>query len=67
MWAGKMNDFQVYDYALSAEEVECLATDGCTYVDPLKSNANIKKDGTPAEQIVKLVISLYLQTSGVCR
>ena len=52
MWAGKMNDFQVYDYALSAEEFEWLATDGGTFVDPLVSKANIKKDGTTADQIV---------------
>jgi hypothetical protein len=46
-WAGYINDFQVYDYALSAEEVAYLATDGTGHVIlPLVSPANFNKDGS---------------------
>jgi hypothetical protein len=52
-WIGRMDDFQVYDYALSQAEVQWLVTDGTGYVFlPLVSPANIKADGTPIQQIV---------------
>ena len=56
MWNGYIDDFQVYDYCLSAEEVAYLVTDGEGYVFlPLDSPANINADGglpTDANQIV---------------
>jgi len=52
-WVGRMDDFQVYDYALSAAEVAYIATDGTGYVFlPLVSTANLKNDGTPIQQII---------------
>jgi len=46
-WAGKVQDFKVYDYALDANEVAYLATDGTGVVGfiPLISPANINTDG----------------------
>ena len=56
-WVGRIDDFQLYDYALTAAEVEWLATDStcasCTasiYV-PLVSTANIKLDGVNGNQL----------------
>lgn len=44
-WAGRLDDFQVYDYALSEEEVQYLATDGTGLLHlELSSAANIKHD-----------------------
>ena len=52
-WAGRVDDFQVYDYALSAEEVAYLATDGTgTIVIPINLAANMVAPGTTAEQVV---------------
>jgi hypothetical protein len=46
-WAGYIDDFQVYDYALSAEEVAYITTDGTGHVVlPLASLANFNKDGS---------------------
>ena len=45
-WVGRIADFQVYDYALSAEEVAYLATDGTGHIVlPLVSPANFNTDG----------------------
>jgi Concanavalin A-like lectin/glucanases superfamily len=46
-WAGYIDDFQVYDYDLSAAEVAYLATDGTGHlIVPLISTANINTDGS---------------------
>jgi hypothetical protein len=46
-WAGYIDDFQVYDYALSAEEVAYITTDGTGHIVlPLVSPANLNKDGS---------------------
>jgi hypothetical protein len=43
MWAGKMDDFQVYDYALDINEIHFIASDGSGVKQlPLLSEANIK-------------------------
>lgn len=58
MWNGYMQDFQVYDYALTAAEVAYLATDGVGEVFlPLVSQANINTDGsaTPATDVNQTV------------
>jgi hypothetical protein len=48
-WAGRIADFQVYDYALSAEEVAYLATDGTgQIIIPLISRSNFYLDGGTA-------------------
>jgi Concanavalin A-like lectin/glucanases superfamily len=56
MWNGRIDDFQVYDYCLSAEEIAYLASDGGFFpVIPLISPANFNTDGglpTDANQIV---------------
>ena len=56
MWTGYIDDFQVYDYCLSAEEVAYLASDGgIRPVIQLISPANFNTDGglpTDANQIV---------------
>ena len=53
LWAGRIQDFQVYDYALSDQEVAWLATDGTgQLLIPLISRANLKNDGLPQNQIV---------------
>ena len=45
-WAGRIADFQVYDYALSPAEVAYLATDGTGHIIlPLVSPANLNTDG----------------------
>jgi len=55
-WAGKIDDFQVYDYALSAAEIDYLATDGTgSIVVPLVSNANFVLDGGTAEDANQIV------------
>ena len=52
MWSGRLDDFQVYDYALSAEEVAYLASDGGNcFLIPLTTDAqkaNLKSSGIPA-------------------
>jgi hypothetical protein len=59
-WAGYIDDFQVYDYDLSAAEVAYIATDGTGHLLlPLISPANINKDGSvdpqhDANQIVNV-------------
>jgi hypothetical protein len=46
MWNGRLDDFQVYDYALSPAEVAYLATDGAGHIFlPLVSPANLNTDG----------------------
>jgi len=52
-WPGKMDDFQLYDYALSDAEIGYLATDGqpCVFI-PLLSTANIETSGTAEQQTV---------------
>jgi hypothetical protein len=53
MWSGKLDDFQIYDYALSAAEVQYLATDGTgSLLLPLTIRENLKVDGNPAAEIV---------------
>jgi hypothetical protein len=50
-WAGYIDDFKVYDYALSAEEVAYLATDGTGHIVlPLTSPANFNTDGSTSPQ-----------------
>jgi len=46
-WSGEMQDFKVYDYALDANEVGYLATDGTGIVGfiPLVCPANLNLDG----------------------
>ena len=55
-WAGYIDDFQVYDYALSAEEVAYITTNGTGHVVlRLTSPANFNYDGglpTDVNQIV---------------
>jgi hypothetical protein len=52
-WAGRIDDFKMYNYALSDAEIRYLATDGTSSVFlPLVSPANIYTAGTPQEQIV---------------
>ncbi len=56
MWAGYIDDFQVYDYCLSAEEVAYLTSDGgyCRII-PMTSiaqKANLKGSVVPGEEIV---------------
>ena len=60
-WSGEMQDFQVYDYALDANEVGYLATDGTGTVGliPLVTPANLNTEGsaspsTDPNQIVNL-------------
>jgi hypothetical protein len=51
MWSGKIDDFQVYDYALAPEEVAYLATYGTGHIFlPLASSANLKVDGVNGNQ-----------------
>jgi hypothetical protein len=51
-WVGRMDDFKVYDYALSQAEVEWLATDSqCTSCTasvfvPLLASGNLNTDGS---------------------
>jgi len=52
-WAGKIDDFQMYNYALSDAEIDYLATDGTGEIFlPLVSASNINNSGTPQQQIV---------------
>jgi hypothetical protein len=52
-WSGRIDDFQVYDYALSDAEVAYVATDGTgILVIPINLAANMVAPGTPAEQVV---------------
>jgi hypothetical protein len=58
MWNGYIQDFQMYDYALSAGEAAWLATDGSGHVFlPLVSPANINTDGSvdPLHDINQIV------------
>jgi hypothetical protein len=55
-WAGRINDFQVYDYALSAAEIDYLATDGTgSIMVPLASNANFNLNGGTAGDANQIV------------
>jgi len=55
MWSGKLADFKIYNYALSAQEVQYEATDGTgSLLLPLTIRENLKVDGTPATEIVNL-------------
>jgi hypothetical protein len=55
-WAGRINDFQVYDQALSAEEIAYLATDGTgQLVLPLVSRSNFYLDGGTANDANQIV------------
>ena len=51
-WSGKMQDFKVYDYALDANEVGYLATDGTGVVGliPLVCPLNTNTDGSASPQ-----------------
>jgi len=54
-WVGKIADFQVYDYGLSAEEVQYLATDGTgSLLLALTIRENLMVEGTPETEIVNL-------------
>ena len=59
-WTGEIQDFMVFDYALDANEVGCLATDctssgtGTISLMPLVTPANLKNSGDPATEIVDL-------------
>ncbi len=45
MWSGKIDDFKVFDYALSDEEVAYIATDGTGLLHlELTAKANLKHD-----------------------
>jgi hypothetical protein len=56
MWSGYLDDFQVYDYALSAGEVAYLATDGtqciCIPLPQDADKANLKKSGSMCNEII---------------
>jgi hypothetical protein len=56
MWAGYIDDFEVYDYCLSAAEVAYLASDGdyCHIIpiDPIVQKANLKKSNIPGTEII---------------
>ena len=55
-WAGYIDDFQVYDYALSAAEIDYLATDGTgSLLLPLVSNANLNLSGGTAGDANQIV------------
>jgi hypothetical protein len=48
-----MQDFQVYDYALTAAQIQYLATDGTGSISlPLVSTANLKSSGNPNTEII---------------
>jgi len=52
-WSGRQDDFQVYDYCLSQEEINYLATDGTGHIFiPLVTEANLKSSGNPTTEIV---------------
>jgi hypothetical protein len=52
-WAGRIDDFQVYDHALTAEEVAWVATDGTgSLVLPLTAVSNIVHPGPIPGQVV---------------
>jgi hypothetical protein len=48
MWAGKIDDFRMYDYALNADQVAWIATNGTgsLYV-PLAEPTNLKRGSSP--------------------
>ncbi len=55
-WSGKIQDFQVFDYALDANEVGYLATDGTGVVPllPILTPANFKTSGDENTEAVDL-------------
>jgi hypothetical protein len=56
MWSGKLDDFQVYDYALSGSEVAWLATDGTGEIKiPLTTKSNLYLDGGTANDMNQVV------------
>jgi hypothetical protein len=53
MWAGKLNDFQMYDYALSDAEIAWLASDGTgSLLLKLLTPANMVTPGPVQNQVV---------------
>jgi hypothetical protein len=55
-WAGRIADFQVYDYALGDDEVAYLATDGTgQLLLPLNSRSNFNLDGGTADDANQIV------------
>ncbi|MGB7581830.1 MAG: LamG-like jellyroll fold domain-containing protein, partial [Sedimentisphaerales bacterium] len=56
MWSGKLQDFQIYDYALSTQEIEYLATDGTgQLLLPITTQANLYLDGGTAGDANQIV------------
>jgi hypothetical protein len=52
-WAGYIDDFQVYDHALSQAEIDYLATDGTgTLLIPLVTSSNLKSSGNPHTETI---------------
>jgi hypothetical protein len=51
-WAGKIDDFRVYNYALSQAEVAWLGTVGHTGVVPFNNVANLKLSAPPDPNVV---------------
>lgn len=48
-WVGRIADFQVYDYALSANEIDYLTTNGTgQIIVPINTKANLYLDGGTA-------------------
>jgi hypothetical protein len=65
-WVGRIADFQVYDYALNANEVGYLATDGTgTIMVPLTSKANLYLDGGTAGDANQIVNFEDLSVMGI--
>lgn len=66
MWNGYLQDFQVYDYALSAAEVAYLATDGTGEIKlPINTKANIYLDGGTANDMNQIVNFEDLSVMGI--
>jgi hypothetical protein len=66
MWNGYVDDFQVYDYALSPAEVAYLATNGTgTIMVPLVSKANLYLDGGTAGDANQIVNFEDLSVMGI--
>jgi hypothetical protein len=56
MYQGSMQDFQVYDYALTAAQIQYLATDGTGSIFlPLISPANLNLGGGTAGDANQIV------------
>jgi hypothetical protein len=56
MWSGRLQDFQIYDYALSDPEIAYLATDGSGVLPiPITSKANLYLDGGTADDMNQIV------------